>query len=516
MYKLRTITVAVLSALATMSQIAVAGTGPSSSQSTYLVGQNGADFTSIITTGDSVGGYMMAGIPDGLGAYDNGNGTMTVLMNHELQGAGAVRAHGATGAFVSEWVINKSTLQVQSGQDLMQSANLWNGSAYTTTSGAWGSNTFARFCSADLASQSAFFNASSGLGTQNKLFLNGEEIGGGRAMAHVGSGADKGKSYELYTFGKQAWENSLANPYAQDKTIVISNSDGGNSGLTVWVGNKQSTGNDVEKAGLINGTRYTVQVTGGTTNNESRTTVQTTLGLNASNVGNFNLSTSTNSTFLRPEDGAWDTKDKNKYYFVTTDQMDAAKDGNLNTSTPAGQVGRSRLWSLTFNDIADPTLGGKIEMLLDGTEAHQMLDNMAVDKDGNIILQEDTGNNKHSAKVWKFDPTTKQLKLAGNHDVTRFGDVLTAPTAPYTVDEESSGVIDVTDLMAGTAGYDTVNNRYYLLDVQDHHAIPGTAVEGGQLLLMTAPVPEPAEYAMMLAGLAVVGGVVRRRRAIGA
>ena len=196
--------------------------------------------------------------------------------------------------------------------------------------------------------------------------------------------------------------------------------------------------------------------------------------------------------------------------------MDAAKDGNLNTSTPAGQVGRSRLWSLTFNDIADPTLGGKIEMLLDGTEAHQMLDNMAVDKDGNIILQEDTGNNKHSAKVWKFDPTTKQLKLAGNHDVTRFGDVLTAPTAPYTVDEESSGVIDVTDLMAGTAGYDTVNNRYYLLDVQDHHAIPGTAVEGGQLLLMTAPVPEPAEYAMMLAGLAVVGGVVRRRRAIGA
>ena len=96
-------------ALATTSAIAQT-TGPSSSQSPYVIPTApGIGVTSILTVGDSVGGYAMVGIPDGLGAYDNNDGTFTVLMNHELGPAvGAVRAHGATGAFVSEWVVRKS------------------------------------------------------------------------------------------------------------------------------------------------------------------------------------------------------------------------------------------------------------------------------------------------------------------------------------------------------------------------------------------------------------------------
>ena len=34
----------------------------------------------------------MVGIPDGLGAFDNGDGTFTVLMNHELGNTQGVRA----------------------------------------------------------------------------------------------------------------------------------------------------------------------------------------------------------------------------------------------------------------------------------------------------------------------------------------------------------------------------------------------------------------------------------------
>jgi hypothetical protein len=85
-------------------------TGPSSSQSPYVTPTlPSVDVTSILTVGDTVGNYAMVGIPDGLGAYDNGNGTFSVLMNHELGAAvGAVRAHGSVGAFVSEWVINKA------------------------------------------------------------------------------------------------------------------------------------------------------------------------------------------------------------------------------------------------------------------------------------------------------------------------------------------------------------------------------------------------------------------------
>ena len=68
----------------------------------YLVRtQPGIVTKSIITTGDSVNGYRMAGIPDGRGAYDNGDGKFTVLMNQELpSNLGVTRAHGGKGTFV--------------------------------------------------------------------------------------------------------------------------------------------------------------------------------------------------------------------------------------------------------------------------------------------------------------------------------------------------------------------------------------------------------------------------------
>ncbi|MEO8042046.1 MAG: hypothetical protein ABI646_05505 [Acidobacteriota bacterium] len=79
-----------------------ATTGPSSSQSPYIVRSvPGVVVKSILTVGDSVNlkpdgvtPYRMVGIPDGLGAFDNGDGTFTVLMNHEIASGGVVRAHG--------------------------------------------------------------------------------------------------------------------------------------------------------------------------------------------------------------------------------------------------------------------------------------------------------------------------------------------------------------------------------------------------------------------------------------
>src|SRR5215212_10232049 len=86
-------------------------TGPSSSQTPYILrSQSGVVTQAILTVGDSVNvkpdgitPYRMVGIPDGLGAFDNGDGTFTLLMNHEIpSGLGVVRAHGAPGAFVSK------------------------------------------------------------------------------------------------------------------------------------------------------------------------------------------------------------------------------------------------------------------------------------------------------------------------------------------------------------------------------------------------------------------------------
>ena len=126
---------AIASAAASATAQTVYVQGPSTGSTPYVRATSPlvTKVTSILTvdnTGstpdDSIGGYGMVGIPDGLGAFDNEDGTFTVLMNHELaNNRGAVRAHGSTGAFVSKWVINKSDLSVVSGGDLIQKVYGW-------------------------------------------------------------------------------------------------------------------------------------------------------------------------------------------------------------------------------------------------------------------------------------------------------------------------------------------------------------------------------------------------------
>src|SRR5262245_43195642 len=83
-------------------------TGPSTSTSPYVRPTARVLSTSaILTTGDTIGGYRMVGIPDGLGLFANQGNDYTLMMNHELSaGQGIARSHGQTGAFVSRWTID--------------------------------------------------------------------------------------------------------------------------------------------------------------------------------------------------------------------------------------------------------------------------------------------------------------------------------------------------------------------------------------------------------------------------
>src|SRR5437667_8009223 len=89
-----------ISAGSIVTALAQSVTGPSSSESPYLVRtEPGVVTVSILTVGDAVNykadgitPYRMVGIPDGLGAFDNGDGTFTLLMNHELAGSAASRS----------------------------------------------------------------------------------------------------------------------------------------------------------------------------------------------------------------------------------------------------------------------------------------------------------------------------------------------------------------------------------------------------------------------------------------
>src|SRR5205807_503258 len=137
--------------------------------------------------------------------------------------------------------------------------------------------------------------------------------------------------------------------------------------------------------------------------------------------------TNKGTTFLRPEDGAWDPRNPNRYYFVTTDRNNFAADGTARDRQPVDQVGRARLSAVTF-------------------------------------------------------------------DPAKFGDVVNAaytpPTAPFTDDKETSGVLDVSDVFADAAWARpgaqvllTVVQAHFEYDAKDPSG--AALVEGGQLLLLT-------------------------------
>ena len=507
--------------------------GPSSSQTPYLTPTaQGWSATAIMTVGDRVGGlangYMFAGIPDGLGAYDNGDGTMTVLANHEIGATqatppvllGTARAHGAAGGFVSKWVINTSTWQVVSGGDFVTSPTnqmMWDTTA-NAGAGNWvartASNPYAylRPCSADLPKLSAFWDASTSTGYEGLIFLNGEETGAeGKGLAWIVTGTEAGKVYELPHHGKYSWENALArsnyglspSPTNLLQTVVVGTDDTTPGEVYVYIGTKNNTGNAVQKAGLANGITYGIKASSMSGGYTGAITLENASGIN----GTFSLepifaTTLANKTgaqfqtestrlgvtqFARPEDAHW----------VDTDTLIFATTG-ASGSAMAGATVTSKIYQLDFNssDAAGIlTTGGNISVVvdsngitgLDGQKARSF-DNLTIGDDGMLYIQEDPGSNAYVAKHWIVNPTLANQALREQSavqifesDRTRF---TTGAVSFQTIDEEHSGIIDITDIVADGI----VGSQWFLVATQNHAAATGanaaTLVEGGQFIAL--------------------------------
>jgi hypothetical protein len=469
--------------------------GPSTTTEPYLLPSiAGAKTVSILTVGDSVGGYRMVGIPDGLGAFRSGHGDFTLLMNHEITAGapGIVRAHGSNGAFVSRWTIDADTLAVKTGQDLTPSPSkvfTWNPA---TGQYAAGTTQWQRFCSADLPAQTAF--RAHGLGTDERIYMGGEEVTEGRAWARVVTGSNAGEAWQLPRLGRMAFENAVASPYPQMKTIVVCTDDsnlstsatppsGLPSEVYVYVGSKRGSGHPVERAGLTNGSLYgvTISVDGrgavmeednlfGLGNASTGYIGKGRFGM--ANLGDVSALSATQletasiaagvARLQRCEDGAWDPRreQRNDFYFVTT----------------ASETSNCRLWRLRFDDIENPDQGGTIEIILRGDEGHRMLDNVTIDGLGRILMDEDPGNSTRISKVWLYAIDTREfLQIAAHHPKYFDGTTATNPNF-ITQDEETSGIIDAAEILG---------EGWFLLDVQAHKANPDVElVEFGQLLAL--------------------------------
>lgn len=477
--------------IAAAGQATAQDTGPSSSAPAFVIPTaGGVESVSILTTGDSPAGsrYRMAGVPDGLGAFPGKHGTFVLVMDHEFGPAeGVEREHGATGSFVSKWVIDGRTLEVLSGEDLIRQVYLYNKDTGRHEREAAALN---RLCSADLAGEGAYRWRN--YGTRERIFLSGEETrppfdpDHGRGFAHVVTGRESGKSFELPALGRMAFENIVANPYAQRKTLVwcMDDADRSTSGdgpapseVYLYVGEKERHGSTIERAGLTNGDLLGMRVFVGDhlvteESNEFGFGMDSFIGEAEFRWHNFGDVTGIDGVELqaqtiaadcfrmqRIEDGCWDTRrgHENTFYFCTT----------------ASTSSNSRLWKVTLDDVEHPGEGGTIEILLKGDEGHKMFDNICFDRAGNLILQEDVGGDARLGKVWQYDTNTGELLEIAAHDPYYFSE---DGGGFITTNEEASGVIDAGELIGPG----------WLLMTDQIHADAGDPelVEGGQLIAM--------------------------------
>ena len=162
--KTKTLIASAISGIATLAfsaSLAMAQyIGPSTTVDPYLLPTHpDVKTASILTTGEKAGdGYRMVGIPDGLGAFNVNKKYFKLMMNQELTpDSGIVREHGSKGAFVSEWLLDRDTLEVIAGQDHAPDASYV--FQYSPTLQTWleGTTAWNRFCSADLPAVSALY-----------------------------------------------------------------------------------------------------------------------------------------------------------------------------------------------------------------------------------------------------------------------------------------------------------------------------------------------------------------------
>ncbi|MFM1966248.1 MAG: hypothetical protein RL134_1973 [Actinomycetota bacterium] len=497
----------------------------------------GVSLVMLAAAGDRIGNFTLPGVPDGLGVYKNKDGSLTVLVNHELSLAGPAKDHkrawGGSGSFVSKLTVDVADGTVTKGEELIKKINWWNyatdsyGASATSPAGAKVLDSYGtpnhtvginRFCSADLVPAGALLTTvkekvgkkivTKTYGYDGAVYLTGEE-GGDESRAFAVNMA--GEAFQLPRLGLAAWENLVTAPNSGRATVVMGNEDGSatDSQLWMYVGKKTDAGTWADKAGFTNGKNYVMQIlddTGNALANDVAFRTQfgkgkvakatfATVGWDQSGNAQNAAAARVGTVLARVEDGAWDPRNPNVYWFVTTESA-----GAVTTPDPATNFKRDggALWKLTFVDAKTPLAGATIEMVLDGKESIYLNkpDNMSISPDGTIMIQEDPGGNDHIARIVSYNTTTKKISTVAQFNPSLFGN---GAPGKLTNDEESSGIVDITSLVAEPGD----KASYFLFDAQVHAkpsvarpdlvvgmspeqitAFDNLVVEGGALYLM--------------------------------
>lgn len=478
--------------------------------------------TPFLTAGDLVGSYVVPGIPDGFGAEKLPDGNLRLITNHEWSAsntvaAGRNSANGSSGgSFMSEAIYNPKTGEVESMTDFIREivwydyikddhSNAPKGPFGAAAKDSFGTENHSRllnrFCSATLTDSDMFFDAKSGLGYKGSVFLAGEE-GGDESRAFAGN--MDGQLVQLPRIGLASWENLVPADIKSKTTVIMGMEDGSAIDSQLWMyrGTKTKTGEWYDRAGLNNGSPYVLAAGSIANDNAFRSSVGKNKPIDvtfekvdwkATGLNQNNQAREVGMEFARVEDGHFDPNKPNDFYFVTTESNKDSRATAANPATPTVSRDGGGLWRLRFVDASAPAKGATLELLLDGSEAPYLSkpDNITVDEAGNVLIQEDPGNNAAIARIVAYNIKTQQVGTIAKFKNEYFEN---GAAKFITQDEESSGIIEVTNLLK-KGKKDTA--RYYMF-VAQIHSTPAKArpdldpasswlplaVEGGQWYVM--------------------------------
>ena len=341
---------------------------------------------------------------------------------------------------------------------------------------------FARWCSSTLSDEGVFYDKRTKRGYKGRVYFANEESGNEGRSTGV---TEDGQAQQLPRLGMLNWENTVPAANETDTTVVMGQDDSASGQPAIYVGHKQREGNAFDQAGLTNGVNFVLDLKDETVSTDAgfrtRFGKGTAAPFDLSEVDWDQSGNRQNAdaaadglTLNRIEDGDFDPRNPNDFWFVTTE-------GGKGADVPTGSFGRDGggLWKLSFEDVDQPWLGGTLTLMLDGSETPFLNkpDNITIDTRGNLLIQEDPGSNVHVARIVAYDIDTGDRGVVAQFDPALFKPVTPGGTnAPITIDEESSGIIDAKDVLG---------RGWYLFDAQVHKAHPDPAlVELGQLLAL--------------------------------
>ncbi|MGH2530224.1 MAG: alkaline phosphatase PhoX [Actinomycetota bacterium] len=440
--------------------------------------------------------YRMVGIPDGLGAHANGDGTSTLFMNHEFTQSTVseplVGGPQYRGAYISKWILDANGDPISGerafDQVFMENTLIGPAAEIGNTTPA-----FARFCSGSLAGPPHGFD--------RWIYLTNEEEDapitfdgkGGLSVAIFNN-----EAHALPKLGRYSKENTLVQPNKGNRTVIFSLEDGPSTldnQLYMYVGKKhRSAGSVLARNGLDNGKLYAFRSLDLAKNSERTFTSGSVTGNwieihGADAMTDAQLETASDAangmTFVRPEDGAFNPNNRNEFFFVTTGSSSGADNGvnelgrlyslRLHSGNPL----KPATLTIVYNADRVVAAGGDIAISPDNIDTSGRF--LMINEDGTTESRAVMAAKGRDGSIWRFDllggrvsvDVSTATRVAQLDPPGRDG----VPVGPGVW--ETSGIIDTAMLF----GDDT-----WLSDVQAHSQTKAPApftVEDGQLFLMT-------------------------------